>query len=970
MPPEPQLEVYVLGPLAVRLDGVGIAVDRPLERALLVRLALAGGMSVPDQRLATDLWGDVDLARPTERLRVLASRLRAALNSPDALTRSNGGYALSAQLSDLVAARAAAERMHGALRTGDSVGVSAAARDALALWRGPSLADLRSIPYAAVEGEQLDSWRLDLQVERLDADLALGSAAEAGRELETLAAENPLHERLWCLLALALYRTGRQADALSRLARLRTRLAEDLGVDPAPDTAEMELRLLRQDPTLLLPATEPARVVVEVVPAVDLPSPLTSFVGRQNELTSLVSRLAEPGLVTLIGGPGSGKSRLSVEAARLIAAGGRPLRVVELAPLHRESAVLEAIAGDESNGPDPVGAAAAALDGSVLILDNAEHLVEQTADVVAGLLRRTTSLTILVTSQRPLQLDAEELRQMGPLDAMAAAQLFTERCAADAQGADPEQVAAICSAVDRLPLGVELAAGLTRTLTVPQLADRLADKMRLLVAGSRDAQARHTSLVAALDWSHQLLADAERAVLRRVAIFPGGFTLEMAEQVALDPRDVAPALTELADRSLLTVEAVNGRRFRMLETVREYALSKLEEAGEMSVALAAELAWAVGFVQQTGQGDDDFASAESVSAVFAEWPNLLHALDQAPGSERAGTGLQLALSLHTPWLIRGWYAEAARHFEALSGVDAATPVERVTALSNHGFVLTMLGRFEEAAAKLSEAEEQVKSLDDDTLTLTVLYYRGIVEIERGALRDAFGPLLAGKELASKSPGHERRLYAFTDALGTLYLYTGRPDLAKEQYDIGNAADRAYGDEHGLSRGLSNLAGALVAMGELDDALDAAAESDHYARRLDDRQILPLNDVIRASVSLARGALGDAEKHLRAAVEYAVADKAGITMAHIDLADILILEGELGEASSLLDAVFAEAPDHSTPWLAARTIAAALAFAQGDRPLASTLVAEATTEATTSGFAWPRYTTRLKALRQQLESFDV
>jgi tetratricopeptide (TPR) repeat protein len=252
----------------------------------------------------------------------------------------------------------------------------------------------------------------------------------------------------------------------------------------------------------------------------------------------------------------------------------------------------------------------------------------------------------------------------------------------------------------------------------------------------------------------------------------------------------------------------------------------------------------------------------------------------------------------------------------------------------------------------------------------VLYYRGIVEIERGALRDAFGPLLAGKELAGRSPGHERRLFAFTDALGTLHLYTGRPDLAKEQYDLGIEADRAYGDEHGLSRGLSNLAGALVAMGQLDEALEAAAESDHYARRLDDRQILPLNDVIRAAVSLAKGAIDDAEKHLRAAVEYAVADNTGVTMAHIDLADTLILEGELDEASALLDMVFDDAPEHSTPWLAARTIAAALALAQGNRTLAADLVAQTTSAATTSGFAWPRYTTRLNALRQQLERSDV
>ncbi|WP_410792981.1 ATP-binding protein [Kribbella sp. C-35] len=958
-PESPQLEVLVLGPLAVRLGGNPVAVDRPLERALLVRLALAGGLSVPDHRLATDLWGDIDLARPTERLRVLASRLRGAIDAPESLVRVNGGYAFAARLTDLTAARAAAEQMHAAARSGDHFAVRTAAQAALAQWRGPSLADLRTVPYAVVEGEQLDAWRLALQVERLDAELALGHAAEAARELEALAAENPLHERLWCLLALSLYRTGRQADALTRLAKLRGRLADELGVDPAPDTAAMELRLLRQDPTLLPQAVAPPTPA----PTVKLPAPMTSFVGRHKELASLVERLGEPGLVTLTGGPGSGKSRLAFEAARAVA--GRAVRLVELAPLQRESAVLEAIAGDDAGGHDPLGAAAAALDGSVLVLDNAEHVVEQTAEIAAALLQRAPALTVLVTSQRPLQLASEEVRPMRPLDALDAARLFSERSAVDAQGADPEQVAAICTAVDRYPLGIELAAGLTRTLTVPQLAKRLADRMRLLVAGARDAQLRHTSLVAALDWSHQLLGDAERTVLRRTAVFAGGFTLEAAEQVAVDPRDVAPALTELADRSLLTVEAVNGRRFRLLETVRDYALGKLEEAGETELARAAQLEWAVGFVEAVGRSDDDFASAESVAEVFAEWSNLLDVLDRAPGTDRAVVGLRLALALHTPWLIRGMYAEAARHLDALADAPGATTAERVTALSNRGFVLTMRGQFDHAAESLTEAEALARTQDDDTLTLTALYYRSIVEIERGHLRDAFTPLLAGQDLARTSPQHERRLSACTDALGTLYVYTGQPAKALECYETCIVADREYGDEHGLSRGLSNLAGALIGLERYDDALQAATESDHYARRLDDRQILPLNEVIRGLVAIARGDLDAGEKFLRAAVEYAIADDSGVTHAYIDLADLLVLQGELDEAASLLDAVFAETPEHSTSWLAARAVASTLALAQGNRDQATTLVTETTTAYTRTGFAWPRYTTRLDTVRAAL-----
>ncbi|WP_432939198.1 BTAD domain-containing putative transcriptional regulator [Kribbella sp. CA-253562] len=571
MPSEPQLEVLVLGPLAVRLDGVAVAVDRPLERALLVRLALAGGLPVPDQRLAVDLWGDVDLARPTERLRVLASRLRAALGTPDILTRASNGYALSARMTDLVSARSLTKALYAAARAGDHATVSALGREATALWRGASLADLRTIPYAATEAEQLDAWRLDLQVERLDAELALGGATEAGRELEALAAEHPVHERLWCLLALALYRTGRQADALNRLAVLRSRLAGELDVEPAATTAEMELRLLRQDPGLLLPQS----AVLATPPAdPELPLPMTTFVGRGRELAELVHRLDLPGVITLTGRPGSGKSRLALEATRVVASAGRAVRVVHLASLRQADAVRAAIAGDgaASNNLDE---AVAGLGNELLLLDNADQLTGPVARLIPELLRRAPKLTILVTSQQPLELAAEQPQPIEPLDAIAAAQLFTERCAADAQGADPGLVAAICTAVDRLPLGIELAAGLTRTVSVPQLAERLATGSQTAVPAPRSTTAsRPTGLVAVLDWSHELLNDAERAVLRRVADFTDGFTLEAAEQVAVDPRDVAPALTELADRGLLTVEAVGGRRFRMLETVRSHVLAE------------------------------------------------------------------------------------------------------------------------------------------------------------------------------------------------------------------------------------------------------------------------------------------------------------------------------------------------------------------------------------------------------------
>jgi DNA-binding SARP family transcriptional activator len=256
---EVRLAVHVLGPVAVLAGGVEVPVGRPLERALAARLALARGAPVPDGRLARDLWGDAELSRPAGRLRVLASRLRQALDvHAAALSRTGGGYALAAGAADLAAAEAAADRLHAAVRSGDHLGARAAAEQALAGWRGPAFADLRAVPFASREGERLDGWQLDLEVDRLAAELALGPAAAVSGTLERLAGEHPHHERLSGLLALALYRAGRPADALDRLARLRRTLADDLGIDPSPDLAALELRLLRHDPTLAAP-TPPGR---------------------------------------------------------------------------------------------------------------------------------------------------------------------------------------------------------------------------------------------------------------------------------------------------------------------------------------------------------------------------------------------------------------------------------------------------------------------------------------------------------------------------------------------------------------------------------------------------------------------------------------------------------------------------------------------------------------------------------------
>ncbi|MFC9439032.1 BTAD domain-containing putative transcriptional regulator [Nocardia sp. NPDC057030] len=978
------MDVLVLGPVQAWADGVAVTVDRPLERAVLVRLALANRVPVPDGRLAEDLWG-AEVERPVQRLRVVVSRLRAALGPlADVIGRTPAGYQATVSAADLLAAEAAAQRLHTARRGGDHAAVAAAAKEALALWRGHALADLRSIPFAAAEGERLDDWRLSLTVAGLEANLELGAAGEVVTELTGLVARHPLHEPLSCLLALALYRTGRQADALERLARLRRALSEELGVDPAPDTSALELRILDHDPALR--ASVPP-VVAEVAkpaapvggdpvepepqsrPAPVVSAPMTSFVGRGREFATLTTRLAEPGLTTVVGVAGSGKSRLAAELARSIGQSGRPVVLVELAPLGRTEDVLPAVAAAlEANGlavdgaidPNaPLPGIVAALDGgadrerTLLVLDNAEHVLASVAELVTAV----TGFSVLVTSQQPLGVPGESVYPLGPLDRSVGVALFIERAGLHGlvTAAERDELVAICAAVDWLPLGIELAAGLTRTLTISQLAQRIDDRVRLLVGGARGAAGgRHTSLRVALDWSHELLAERERAVLRRLGVFAGGCTLEAAEAVVpdgeLERGDIAPAMADLVNRNLVTVQTDGAtRRFTLLETVRDYALAQLAEANEIEELRARHLLWCLDLVRTIG-APDDFAAAESVAAVFAEWPNILAALERAPGTSRATDGLRLAVEMHVPWLARAWFREAQRHYAALTDAAGVAAHELAQALSHYGFHTLMTGDLDSAAVQLAKAGELAAPLDDPELGQTVRYYQGIVDIERCRLPEAVARLREGERLAVR----ETQGASFADALGTALLYSGDPAEALAAYTRSSKVDAAYADEHGLSRGLSNQAKALLALGRVDEALAAAEESDRYARRLDDRQILPLNDLTRAAAALTAGSLDAAESYCRAALAH---EEDATGLARIDLADVLLAQGDAAAARQLLDEFFAAEPG-GVPLLAARAISVSLLRAEGDEAGARALLEQVRAEVAVAGFGWQRYTDRL------------
>ncbi|RVX44761.1 putative ATPase [Nonomuraea polychroma] len=631
----------VLGPLTVRVDGRSVHVAEAKVRAVLADLLAHGGGPVPVDRLVEDLWGARAGRNPVGTLQARVSQLRRALGDPLLITHGPAGYRLAAHDCDAARFRALVER-----RSPDPATRAAELEEALALWRGPAYADFPDADFARAEAANLEETRLAALEEQAEVRLSLGERVD----LAELVARHPLRERLRASHMLALYRGGRQSEALATYEDVRRRLRDELGVDPSAELAALHQAILRQDPAL---------DVVAVRPRTNLPAPLSRLIGREEAVAEVRALLRANRLVTLTGPGGVGKTRLALAAAeesRGCAADG-DVWLVELAALRPHAGVVEvaeAIGGVLGLRDDVAGSMvdrlATALQGTqaLLVLDNCEHVVEQAAALAARLLRAAPGLRILATSQESLRIEGEALWGVPPLAPEAAVELFAARA-----GVEPDaDVAEICARLDGLPLALELAATRVRALGVRGLAERLDDRFRVLTAGMRDAPERQRTLRAMIDWSWELLGEPERVVLRRLAVHAGGCTLEAAEQVCAEPGvDVLDTLARLVDRSLVVRAA--GPRYRLLESVAAYCRERLAEAGEDDLITARHARYYTALAERAdlrGPGQREW-----FARLDAERANLRLAL-AGPGPD----ALRLVNALAWYWILRGSLSEARR----------------------------------------------------------------------------------------------------------------------------------------------------------------------------------------------------------------------------------------------------------------------------------------------------------------------
>jgi len=686
------VQVGILGPLEVRCDdGATLVVAGARLRSLLTCLALHAGRAVSVPALVDAVWGEAPPSDEANALQTLVSRLRRTLGAAGLITQSPAGYRLEVQAHDVdahrferIAADAAA-----ALRSGDADTAARGFDAALALWRGPALADAGESGEA--DAARLADLRLSVQLDRVDALLALGRTAGLVAQLEALLADRPLDERLTGQLMRALAATGRQAEALAAYERLRARLADELGVDPSADLQAVHVAVLRGE--VMAPGPAPAADDPAPPRRTNLKAQLTSFVGREDEVSRIGKALELNRLVTLVGPGGAGKTRLAAEAAATIldrAADG--VWLVELAPLTDAGDLPQTVLGSlgireahllarhtQLSARDALSRLRETLADRelVLILDNCEHLVEASARLADQLLAECPRLRVLTTSREPLGITGEVLLVVPPLgqpeptappaEALEypAVRLFADRAAAvvpdfDVNEATIPTVIEIVRRLDGLPLAIELAAARLRGMSLTEIATRLSDRFRLLTGGSRTAMPRHRTLRAVVEWSWDLLAPAERALVERLAVFPAGATVESATAVCANADvpgdDVADLLASLVDKSLLQ-PVDGGSRVRMLETIREYGLERLADSGVLDELRRRHADY---FAALLAEAQPHLLGAEQLpwfKLLRAERENILAAIRFRTDSGDPDGALEIAVTLAGFAMLLGNHAE-------------------------------------------------------------------------------------------------------------------------------------------------------------------------------------------------------------------------------------------------------------------------------------------------------------------------
>jgi predicted ATPase/DNA-binding SARP family transcriptional activator len=975
--PPDLVRVDLLGGFAVTVVADGA--ERPLgdrwrlrkAKSLVKLLALAPGHAVHRDLLAEALWPERPAAAAANNLHQAVHAARRAVQA----CGIDGAHLLGLRddvvtLCPDVPLDVDVERFEAAAQHAQGTADPAAHRRALALYPGDLLPQDQYEDWALPRRASLRSRRRDLRVALAELLAAGGASAEAARlACEVLDAE-PLHEP-GCRLLMTLHAAaGRAQEALQLYGRLREGLAEATGADPDPLTRRLYRELLAgsaAEPGGAVGATRaPARQ--RGSRAHNLPTAATSYVDRPRPLADTGQLLDRVRLLTLTGPGGCGKTRLALQlAAQRV---GRPrdgVWLVELSGLQDPDLVPQAVASALRvvlAGPDPaVQTLAAVLESweALLVLDTCEHLVESCSAVAAELLRGCPGLRVLATSREPLRVagevcwrvpsltvpDARTPLSPGALARYESVQLFTGRAQAvrpdfRLDAATAPAVATVCAGLDGIPLALELAAARVAHLSVPQIADRLDDAMALLGGGDRSALTRQQTLEATLAWSHELLTGPERVLLRRLSVFAGSPDLDAVEAVCADDgarQLVLPVLSRLVDKSLVLAEPSGSVvRYRLLDTVRQYAGRHLDDAGETEQVQRRHLCW---FSRLAAELDVERAGpvVTSPSARLDLFHDDLRAALRSAVELDGPAALRLAVSLWRFWLARGHFGEGARWLDAAlaaapgttplhaaawfahaafdvrrgdgtrleqygrAGLEIARqvgdPAEQAQSLHLHALLCWLRGAWDEAEHHAGQASTLAGRHRVLTVTACAAHVRGLVRLSRSDVEGGRAGLLEALHHVEKLVDEPRPFFS-TATLG-FAVEREATDVPVVLFEETVLLGRKVGAAQAAGYLLANLATAARMEGDTDEAARLLTEAEQRFGGLGDREGRALALNLHGALERTSGRHPAARSLLLESLRLrrAVGDRRGQAVSQGNLGVLLADAGQPARGAALL-----------------------------------------------------------------------
>lgn len=807
--------IGVLGPLELRVDGDVAVVDGLKRRQVLAVLVAARGHPVPETRLCEALWEDRPPETATATLHSHVSRLRRAVR-PLEITSTAAGYSIG--LGDVALDADRFEELVDGARSLAGTPVIERLHEALGLWRGRAFGDLAELVGVRGEALRLEELRLVATEEWIEARLAAGESSEAIGELDALLVEHPLRERFWRQMMIALYRDGRQGEALGRAEQFRHLLRDGMGLDPSPAVRDLEARILADDPALL---AAPARSRVEsrlqsrVEERPRRSTGATSLIGRDDDVARVLEAIEQHDLVTVSGPGGVGKTRVAWRAASSAESTfADGVATVELATVPGGSAIIDVVARvldvQQRQHRSLVESVVDFLVDKqlLLVLDNCEHVVDDVATLVESVRQRCTDVGVLATSRVPVGLPAEHVHLLAPLVAPAgdadpeavvaapAGRLFVERAASASPGFELDErsataVSEICQRLDGLPLALELAAARVRTMGPEALASRLEQRFSLLAGGRRGGDDRHHTLRNVVEWSFDLLEPVEREAFVQLSVFAGSFGLAAAEQVCRvgggdggvgGDRDGATpfaAIVDLVDRSMLRLDDPDEPRYVLLETMREFGRERLRATDELAAVEHRHRQYYLHLAVEAGAG--------------------LDTVDEGAWSERLDRELDN---------VRAAHASAVR----TGDLDVAAGL--VAALDEYSF-----RRIHYEVSGFAEITMAMEGFWEHPLAAAVAAVAAYGRWVRGDLDAAID--LATSALERQRPAHRSSHGLLERVLGNATIYQGRTDDALDWIDRMVDAARASDQPARLAHALYMSSVARTSVGRPDLGLTLA-----------------------------------------------------------------------------------------------------------------------------------------------------